>query len=89
MDAATPTARSRRLPGLRRYLLALIAAVLLPLLAAAAVSTWMAGRGFLRDSSERLQETACTLAHAVDSRIDDNIALLTAFATQGPRLAEA
>ncbi len=90
MPAATrlPPSRSRRLPGLRLYLLALVAAALLPLLLVGALSVGMAGQAFRRESSDRLQQTARTLAAAVDNRIGDNIALLGMFDDpSGPRRA--
>lgn len=64
------------LTSLRTYLLALVAASLLPMLASGGMALWLAASHFRTTSSERLQETATSLAHALDTGMEQNIAAL-------------
>lgn len=66
----------RRTLSLRTHLHILIVAAVLPLMAAGLLTMWIAAERLRLDSSERLIETATTMAHAVDRSLIDNISTI-------------
>lgn len=76
---STEAARQSR-HGLNRYLAALGLAALLPSIAAAAFAVMQAGSAFRGASTDRLADTARTLARAVGSELDNSATVLATLA---------
>ena len=69
--------RSRR-NSLRRYLLALVLACLLPVIAISGIAVWKAAVAFRNTATTRLADTALTLANAVENELEGRLATLEA-----------
>ena len=66
--------------SLRRYLLALALACLLPVIAISGIAVWKAAAAFRNTATTRLADTALTLANAVENELDSRLATLEAAA---------
>lgn len=69
---------------LRSYLAALILVALIPTMAAAGLAVWRAGVAFREASTTRLQDTARTLARAVEGELEHTTAMLGVLANVAP-----
>lgn len=66
--------------SLRRYLLALALACLLPVIAISGIAVWKAAVAFRNTATTRLADTALTLANAVENELESRLATLEAAA---------
>ena len=66
--------------SLRRYLLALALACLLPVIAISGIAVWKAAMAFRNTAITRLADTALTLANAVENELESRLATLEAAA---------
>jgi diguanylate cyclase (GGDEF)-like protein/PAS domain S-box-containing protein len=66
--------------SLRRYLLALALACLLPVIAISGIAVWKAAMAFRNSATTRLADTALTLANAVENELESRLATLGAVA---------
>ena len=64
--------------SLRRYLLALVLACLLPVIAISGIAVWKAAVAFRNTATTRLADTALTLANAVENELESRLATLEA-----------
>ncbi|MFC7473351.1 PAS domain S-box protein [Dankookia sp. GCM10030260] len=88
-----PAAPGRRPLGLRRHLVGILLAALLPVLAAGGLALGSAAEAYTNAFEARLRDTARALSLAIDADIRGRIESLTAFATSpafgdGSRIAD-
>ncbi|MCO6415807.1 PAS domain S-box protein [Siccirubricoccus sp. KC 17139] len=71
---------TRKAPGLRTHLLALVLVVLIPALGLGTATAWHMARNYRAASEERLTDTARALALALDREVEAHAAALVALA---------
>ncbi|MGK7867423.1 PAS domain S-box protein [Falsiroseomonas sp. E2-1-a20] len=82
LEATPPAAEpARRRWSLRRHLLVLVLAVLLPALVAGGVSAWHLANSYRHAFEARLQDTARALALFIDSELESSLTAVAALAS--------